>query len=75
MKAQCPLMASRSVHAPTLATLRLTDGGQGRAEPPKALGRAYQLMTEEIRSLLEVSADMFSVLSCLCGVYEMLVLA
>ena len=75
MKAQCPLLVARLVQAPAPATLRLTDGGQGRAEPPKALGRAYQLMTEEIRSLLEVSADMFSALSCLCGMYEMLFLA
>ena len=59
MKAQCPLLAARSVQAPAPATLRLTDGGQGRAEPPKAPGRAYQLVTEEIRSALEVSAGMF----------------
>ena len=59
MKAQCPLLAVRPVQAPELATLRLTDRGQGRAEPLKAPGHAYQLVTEEIRSAPEVSAGMF----------------
>ena len=62
MKAQCPLLAARSVQAPTPATLRLTDGSQGRAEPPKAPWHAYQLVTEEIRSTPEVSAAMFFLL-------------
>ena len=75
MKAQCPLLAARPVQAPSSATLRLTEGGQGRAEPPKAPGRAYQLVTEEIRFEPEVSFGMFSVLSCLCCDYEMLFLA
>ena len=51
-------MAARSVQAPTPATLRLTDGSQGRAEPPKAPGRAYQLVAEEIRTAPEVTAGM-----------------
>ena len=58
MKAQCPLLAARPVQAPSSATLRLTEGGQGRAEPPKAPGRAYQLVTEEIGTAPEMTAGM-----------------
>ena len=63
MKAQCPLLAARPVHAPAPATLRLTDGGQGRAEPLKAKGRVYQLMAEETGTVPKVMAGMYFLLS------------
>ena len=41
------------------ATLRITDGSQGRAEPPKARGRAFQLTAEEAKTTPDVVAGMF----------------
>ena len=50
MRANCPQLVGRSVQAPAPATLRITGGGQGGAEPPRAQGRAFQLIAEEVRA-------------------------
>ncbi|CAH1420926.1 unnamed protein product [Lactuca virosa] len=38
VKTNCPQLVARPAQALALATLRITDGGQGRAEPLKARG-------------------------------------
>ena len=49
-KANCPqLTASAPVKAPAPATLRITDGRQGKAEAPVVRSQAFQLTTEEAR--------------------------
>ena len=59
MKAQCPLLAAKLAQAATPSTLRSADGKPVRAEPPKALGCAFQLTAEEARAALEVVVVMF----------------
>ena len=61
MKANSPLLATKPVQAPALATLRIIDRVQGRAEPTSARGRAFQLMAEEARTAPDVVAGMFSI--------------
>ena len=46
-----------SIDAP--ATLRITGGGQGGAEPSRAQGRAFQLIAEEVRAEPDTAASMF----------------
>lgn len=43
VKADCPLLASRSVQTPFAATLRITDVPQGKGEALKARWKAFQL--------------------------------
>ena len=59
MKANCPLLTAKSAQAPAPATLRITDGRPGRAEPLKAQGRAFQVTAEEAMPASDVVADMF----------------
>ena len=59
MRVNCPQLAAGSVQAPAPATLRITGGGQGGAEPPRAQGRVFQLVTEEVRAVPETAAGMF----------------
>ena len=59
MKDQCPLLDAKPTQAPTPATLRITDGSQVRAPPPRAQGRAFQLTTEEAMVAPDVVAGMF----------------
>ncbi|KAI3522318.1 hypothetical protein L1887_11858 [Cichorium endivia] len=47
------------VQAPTPATLRITDGRQGRAEAPKGKGRAFQLTAEEACTAPDVVTGTF----------------
>lgn len=50
MKDNYPLLLARSTQDLTLATLRVTDGRQGKADTPKARVRAFQLTLEEARA-------------------------
>ena len=59
MKAQCPLLAARLTPAPVSSTMRIADGHQARAEPPRARGRAFQLTIEEARAVPDVVIGMF----------------
>ena len=52
-------LAAGPVQAPASATLRITGGGQGGAEPPRAQGRAFQLVAEEVRAVPDAAAGMF----------------
>lgn len=58
MKYKFPLI-DRPVHTPTFMNLRITDGGQGRAEAPKARGYAYQLTAEEAMMTPNVVIGMY----------------
>ena len=60
VKVNYPLLAVIPVQAPSPTTLRITDGRQGRAEPPRARGTAFQLTIEEPRVELDVVTSMFS---------------
>ena len=59
MKTNCPQLASRLAQAPALGTPRITEGIRGRPEPPKARGRAFQLIAEEARTAADVVVGMF----------------
>ena len=59
MRVNCPRLAAGPVQAPALATLRITGGGQGGAEPPRAQGRAFQLAAEEVGAVSDAAAGMF----------------
>lgn len=59
VKANCPSLSTRPAQVPTLATLRTTDGSQGRADPPRARVRAFQLTAEEARATPNVVSGMF----------------
>ena len=59
MKAQFPLLAAKLTQASTPTTLRIADGRPVKAEPPKAQGRAFQLMAEEARAAPDVVIGMF----------------
>lgn len=52
VKANYLLLTTRLVQAPTLTTLQITDGRQGRVEALKGRGRSYQLTTKEARGCL-----------------------
>ncbi|XP_052624820.1 uncharacterized protein LOC128132335 [Lactuca sativa] len=61
-KSQCPSLAAvGKVVAPAPATLRITDGRQGRAEAPVAKSRVFQMTTEEVRATPDVVTGSFSV--------------
>ena len=60
-KANCPMLtASAPVKAPAPATLRITDGRQGKAEAPVVRSRAFQLTAEEARAAPDVVTGMIS---------------
>ena len=65
MRANCPQLVAGPVQAPAQTTLRITGGGQSGAEPPRAQGRAFQLMAEEVRAEPDSAAGMFSFHCCL----------
>lgn len=50
VKADFPFLSSRSIQTPAPATLRITDGHQGKDEAPKSQGRDFKLTTEEARA-------------------------
>lgn len=53
IKANCPLMTPiGAIKDPTHATLRITDGQQGKVEAPWSKGQAFQLMAEEEREVM-----------------------
>ena len=59
-RSQCPsLAAAGKVHAPAPATLRITDGRQGRADAPVAKSRAFQMTAEEARATPDVVTGMY----------------
>ena len=59
MRANCPQLTAEPVQAPAPATLRITGGGQGGAEPPRAQGHAFQLIAEEVRAVPDAVMGMF----------------
>ena len=61
-KANCPQLtaASAPVKAPAPATLRITDGRQGKAEAPVVRIRVFELTTEEARAAPDVVTGMIS---------------
>ena len=59
LRVNCPQLAAGPVQAPSPATLRITGGGQDGAEPPRAQGRAFQLIAEEVRAVSDAAAGMF----------------
>ena len=59
MKTNCPVLAARPMHALAPATLRITDGNQGRSEPPRAQRRAFHLTTEVARVAPDVVVGIF----------------
>ena len=59
MKVNCPSLAASPVQAPAPATLNIKDGSQGRAEPPSARGRAFQLIAEEAKATPDVVTGIF----------------
>ena len=63
-KANCPQLTAASVPVKALApaTLRITDGRQGKAEAPVVRSRAFQLTTEEARAAPDVVTGMTSYL-------------
>lgn len=61
-KVGCPLQNLISaIKNPTLTTLRIIDGCQGRAVAPTAKGRAFQLMAEVAIEAPDVVASTFLV--------------
>ena len=59
-KSQCPSLTSAGkVAAPAPATLRITDGRQGRADAPVAKSRVFQRTAEEARATPDVVMDMY----------------
>ena len=59
LRVNCPQLAAGPVQAPAPATLRITGGGQGGAEPPRAQGHAFQLAAEEVEAVPDATAGMF----------------
>ena len=59
MKSSYPLIAARLVQALELNTLRIMGGRQGRAEAVKAMGRAFQLITEKATAAHNFVTGMF----------------
>lgn len=59
MKAECTLLVVKPVQALAPATLRITDGHQGKVISPMARGRAFQLIEEEARAAPDVIASVF----------------
>ena len=59
LRVNCPQLAAGPVQAPLPSTLRITGGRQGGAEPPRAQGRAFQLIAEEVRAVPDATAGMF----------------
>ena len=66
------LTVSASVKAPAPATLRITDGRQGKAEAPVVRSQAFQLTTEEARVAPDVVTGM--VLFPLFYLYDVMIL-
>ena len=65
-KAHCPsLDAARSVSAPAPATLRITDGRQGRSNVHVVKSKAFQLSAKEARATLDVVKGMYLLLTSL----------
>ena len=59
-KSQCPSLAAvGKVVAPAPATLRITDGRQGRADAPVAKSRAFQMTAAEARATPDVVTGMY----------------
>lgn len=50
MKVNCPLLAAKTTQVLVPATLRITDGHQGKTDPSRGEGRAFQLGVEEARA-------------------------
>ena len=62
-KANCPILAvGGPVVAPSLTTLQITDGHQGKDEVHVARSRAFQLTTEEACATLDVVTGMYLIL-------------
>ena len=59
VKTNCPQLAARPAQALVPATLKITNRGQGRAEPPKAQGRAFQLAAKGARTTPDAVTSMF----------------
>ena len=59
LRVNCPQLSAGPVQALAPATLRITGGSQGVAEPPRAQGRAFQLIAEEVRAEPVTTAGMF----------------
>ena len=59
LRVNYPQLSAGPVQAPAPATLRIAGGGQGGAEPPRAQGRAFRLIAEEVRAKPDVAAGMF----------------
>ena len=63
MKAHCPTLATAGlVSAPALATLRITNGRQGRVDVPAAKSMAFQLMEKKARAAPDVVTGMYLLL-------------
>ena len=58
-KAECPYLTHGSTQASAPATLHVTDSRSGKAEPPRARGRAVQLTAEEVRAAPDVIAGTY----------------
>ena len=59
LRVNCPQLVAGPVQAPAPATLRITGGGQGGVEPPRAHVHAFQLTAEEVRAVPDAAAGMF----------------
>ena len=59
LRVNCPQLTAGPVQVPAPATLRITGGGQGGAEPPRAQGRASHLTAKEVRAVSDAAAGMF----------------
>lgn len=59
MRVNCPLLVARPDQVPTPATLRITDGQQGRANSPSARCYTFQLTTKEGRAAKDVVTSIF----------------
>ena len=66
-KTECRMLRGGVVSAPTLVTLRITNGREARVGVPAASSRALQCQSEEDRVSLDVVAAILSFvfLSCL----------
>lgn len=62
MKAHCPLLTAKTIQALATTTPRITDWRQGRTEPPKARGRAFQFTVEKARAASDILASMFPII-------------
>ena len=73
-KANCLSLAGRVVATPALMTLEITNGCLGKANALLVRNRAFQLLAEEARTIVEVVTDMYLSLISFISLMFMLII-